>query len=99
MFHLKVNYLPICFYTGLAIMLSVSTRDIYLFKDMGVGTYIYCDTLSLTLDLKSNYLNCLPYISYHFISKNLVLDQLIISLLIYFSLFSSLVCFVLFWYC
>ena len=49
-----------------------------------------------SLDLKSNYLNCLLYISYHLISKNLVLDQLIISLLIFFFIFFTyLLCIVL----
>ena len=52
----------------------------------------------LTPDQICNSPYCQPYNSYSVSSKNLVLDQLIIPKLI-FSLFSSLIWLILYWYC
>lgn len=45
-------------------------------------------------DLIGNFLDCLPYILYDVSSDNLLLNQQIIP-----SLFSPLVCLILYWYC
>ena len=49
-------------------------------------------------DLFSNSPYCLPYNSHEVSLENVVLDQLIIPSG-YFSLFPSIVCFILYWYC
>ena len=54
-------------------------------------------TLSL-LDLTCNSPYCMPFNAYDVSSENLVLDQVIIHSLI-FSLFSSLICLMLYWCC
>ena len=62
-----------------------------------LGQQNYVNLISLRSNLLFSLLNQ-PYNSYNVSSENLVLDQLIIPKLI-FSLFSSLVCLILYWYC